>query len=351
MSPRIRILHTGGTLGMRPREPDRALAPDEFGATVLEHVPELRRLADIDTRVLFNLDSCDLTPEHWMTLAREVRRAGDAGDSGDSIDGVVITHGTDAMAYTAAALSYVLRGLTLPVILTGSQRPLADLKTDGRANLIGAVDLATRGIDEVGIYFDGLLLRGNRTTKVSSFAFGAFASPGLQPLVEVGADVRIVQPHWRGEGPFRVEGAFDPRVVALRLAPGQPLAVARAIVDAGARGLLLVGFGTGNVPVERPDLTDWIAELTAAGVVVAIGSQASHGRVDLARYAGGRAAAAAGAVGIADMTLDAAVVKLMYLLGTLDDADAVRRALTEPLAGEVSPPDVHDGPGGPTGRS
>lgn len=316
---------------MRPREPDRALAPDEFGKTVLEQVPELVRLARIETSVLYNIDSCDLTPTHWMALAQEIVGAA------ERCDGVVITHGTDAMAYTAAALSYVLRGLPFPVILTGSQRPLADIKTDGRANLIGSVDLATRGINEVGIYFDDLLLRGNRATKTSSFAFGAFSSPNFLPLVEVGAQIRHIQPPWSGEGVFRMEGEFDPRIVVLRLVPGQSIPSVRCIIDAETQGVMFVGFGTGNISVERPELRNLISELTSAGIVVAIGSQANHGRVDLDRYAGGRAAAEAGAVGIADMTLDAAIVKLMYLLGTYPDRDDVRKRLCRPIAGEVTP--------------
>jgi len=316
---------------MRPREPDRALAPDEFGTTVLEHVPELSRIAEIEAQVVYNIDSCDLTPTHWMELARTIHRCA------DRCRGVVITHGTDAMAYTAAALSFVLRGLPFPVVLTGSQRPLADIKTDGRANLIGAVDLATRAIPEVGIYFGGLLLRGNRATKTSSFAFGAFSSPNALPLVEVGAEVRQIQPTWPVTGEFRVEGSFDPRVVVLRLVPGQSIKAARSVIDAETRGVLLVGFGTGNIALAKSDLQDLIRELTSAGVVVAIGSQAAHGRVDLGRYSGGRAAAEAGAVGIADMTLDAAVVKLMYLLGTHQEPAAVRQWLDRPISGEVTP--------------
>ena len=189
MGKRVLILHTGGTLGMRPREPDQALAPDEFGPTVLEHAPELRQLAEIDTRVLGNIDSTDLTPTHWIELAENVCAAA------TRYDGIVITHGTDAMAFTASALSFLLENLPLPVVLTGSQRPLTDPRSDARANLVGATDLATRDIPEVAIYFDGKLLRGNRTTKISSFAFGAYESPNFPPLAEVGTGVkRVVEP-------------------------------------------------------------------------------------------------------------------------------------------------------------
>ena len=329
MGRRVRIVHTGGTLGMRPTAPDETLAPDEFGSTVLEHVPELSQIAEIETRVLFNIDSSDIRPEHWLALADAV------ADARSCCDGVVITHGTDAMSYTAAALSFLLRGLDLPVILTGSQRPLADARTDGRANLVVAVDLALRPIPEVAIYFDGLLLRGNRTTKSSSFAFGAFASPNFLPLAEVGTEVRMVRQPLQPTGPFRIEGGFDRRVAVVRLVPGQDGSVLRALAQTDIRALLLIAFGSGNVPIEDRSVAEALRELVDSGRVVAIGSQAPNGRVDLDRYLGGRLAREVGAVGTLDMTVEAATVKLMYLLATDDPPDRIRRALTAPIAGEV----------------
>lgn len=330
MSNKVLILHTGGTLGMRPREPDRALEPDEFGSTVLEHVPELRQLAEIETRVLHNLDSTDLRPEHWGELAHAIVEAA-AG-----YDGIVVTHGTDAMAYTASALSFQLRNLDRPVILTGSQRPLADVRSDGRANLIGAVDLALQDIPEVAIYFDGLLLRGNRASKHNSFAFGAFTSSNSQPLAEVGLDIKHVLEPLRPQGPLRLEGDFDPRVCVCWVTPGQDGAWLRLVKETDAKALLLIAPGVGNLPVRDRVLADAVAELTAAGVVVAVGSQARSGSVDLHRYVGGRLARDSGAVGIGDMTIEAATVKLMYLLGTLDSAEEVRNALATPIAGEIA---------------
>ena len=330
MARKVLILHTGGTLGMRPREPDRALGPDEFGSTVLEHVPELRQLAEIDTRVLCNLDSCDIGPRQWKEIAHAVC------DLASDCDGIVVTHGTDAMAYTAAALSYQLRNLDRPVVLTGSQRPLADVRSDGRANLVGAVDLALRDIPEVSVYFDGLLLRGNRATKRSTFDFGAFTSPNFPPLAEIGLDVRRGAEPLRPDGALRVEGDFDPRVAVIWARPAQDGSLLRAVADTDSRALLLVAPGVGNLPVEDRAVVDALAELTARGIVVAIASQARNGRVDLERYAGGRLAREAGAIGIGDMTIEAALVKLMYLLGTVDSVEAVREGIGTPIAGEIS---------------
>lgn len=331
MQPRILLIGTGGTLGMRPREPDRSLAPDEFGATVFEHVPELSRIAEIETRVLFHRDSTDVGPPEWMQIARTVE------DHVHDYRGFVVTHGTDAMAYTASALSYVLRNLPVPVVLTGSQRPLADVHTDGRANLVGAVDLAVRDIPEVSIYFDGVLLRGNRAAKTSSFAFGAFRSPNHLPLAEVGTEVRMVSEPLRPGGRFALEGSFDPRVAGVRLLPGMGASSLAGLAAAGVRAVLLEAFGVGNIPVIAPDVGDAVRALGEQGVVVAIGSQARHGRVDLDRYAGGRRARECGAVGIEDMTLEAAATKLMYLLGTHGgDVEAVRDLLPVPIAGELT---------------
>ena len=330
MKPRVLVLNTGGTLGMTPRQPDLALAPGEFSAAILEHVPEAAQIADLEASVFCNIDSSDVTPEHWVALAEEIAaRIG-------AYDGVVVTHGTDAMAYTASALSFLLRDLPKPVVLTGSQRPLADARSDARANLVGAIDLATRPVPEVAIYFDGMLLRGNRTTKRSSFAYAAYTSPNFQPLAEVGTGVRLNVPPRRPDTVARVEGSFDRRVVAVRLLPGQPAAPLAAMAGAGVRAVLLQAFGVGNLPVVDRGVAEAIRALDEAGVVVAVGSQSSHGGVDLSLYAGGRLAAEAGAVGAGDMTTEAAAVKLMYLLGSEQDPRRVKDRLLVPLAGEVS---------------
>jgi L-asparaginase len=329
MSGRVLILHTGGTLGMRPRDPDRALAPDEFSSAVLEHVPEIESLAQIEARVLFNLDSSDVTPEHWMELARAIHGAR------GQFQGVVVTHGTDAMAYTAAALSYVLRDLPFPVILTGSQRPLADVHTDGRANLVGAVDLALRPLPEVGIYFDGVLLRGNRSVKYSTFAFGAFRSPNFAPLAEIGTEVKMGAPPLAPGGAFRMEGSFDPGVAVVWLHPGGDPLLPR-LVNADLKAVLLAAPGFGNLPVVDQSVAHAIRCLVDEGVVVAIGSQSRNGGVDLDRYAGGRLAHDQGAMGIGDMTLEAAMVKLMYLAGSVASPDEIRDGLAIPIAGEIS---------------
>ena len=315
---------------MRPRHPDETLAPDEFGAAVLEQVPELARIAEIETRVLFNLDSSDVTPDHWTALAKA------AFEAHARYDGVVITHGTDSMAYTASALSYILRDLPFPVILTGSQRPLSDVHTDGRGNLVGAVDLALRRIPEVAIYFDGLLLRGNRAIKSSTFTFGAFSSPNFPALAVVGTEVRLTGVPLRPSGPFRMAGGFDPRVAVAWIHPGDDGRVLNALAESDARAVLVAAYGFGNVPVMDRRVAEGIRALVAAGKAVAMGSQSPSGNVDLTRYAGGRLAQELGAAGTGDMTLQAAAVKLMHLAAAHDTADGIRDALGVPIAGEIT---------------
>ncbi len=329
--PRVLILHTGGTLGMRPRQADHALAPDEFGSEILDHVPGLAEIANVAPRVFSNIDSSDVNCELWVKLGREIAA------NIDQCDGIVVTHGTDAMAYTASALSYLLRDLPKPVILTGAQRPIADPHSDGRGNIVGAVELATRAIPEVGIYFDGFLMRGNRTTKRSSFSYAAYRSPNFPPLAEIGMELRVHVEERRPQGPCRVEGGFDCRVVAVRLLPGQPAAPLAALAGTGIGAVLVRAFGVGNLPVVDRGVSEAIRKLTDSGIVVAIGSQSLHGRVNLARYAGGRLAMDAGAVGIADMTIEAASVKLMYLLDTCKGPDEIKARLCVPIAGEVTP--------------
>lgn len=337
MSKRVLILHTGGTLGMTPRHPDRVLAPSDFGSTLLAHVPELRELAEVDFRVLCNLDSSDLRPDHWRRLAEEILAA--ARDH----DGVVITHGTDTMAFTASALSYVLHDLPFPVILTGSQRPLAEPHSDARGNLVAAVDLATRPIPEVAIYFHGWLLRGNRAVKTSSFAYRAFRSPNFPPLAQVGTDIRMVTPPLAPQGEFHCTGKFDPAVAVVGLLPGLPAPALETLLDSDVRGVLVRAFGVGNIPVEDATVARAIRRLTDSGRLVAVGTTAIHGGVDLERYAGGRLARESGAVSTADMTPDAAAVKMMYLLGTFDDVARARELMAVPIAGELSSPDEDGG--------
>jgi len=312
------------------------LSPDLYARALVERVPELTELAHIDTRILCNLDSSDIGPDEWAVLAEEIATAR------ANHDGIVVVHGTDTMAYTASALSFALEGLDRPVVLTGSQRPLAEIRTDARRNLVDAVDLATRDIPEVGICFDGRLLRGNRATKGDAWAYAAFASPGCAPLARLGLDVEIGAHVRRPARAFTIDPRFDPRVAVAWVTPGlEPEGLAR-MVGLGERGgapavhgLVLAAFGVGNVPVRARPLAPMVKRLVAAGVTVLVVTQARTGAVDFSLYENGVALAEAGAVGGGDLGLEAATVKLMHALARFPEDAAARRAYLEAdVAGE-----------------
>ncbi len=334
--PRVLLLHTGGTLAMR-RGPDGSYAPAAGAlAAELEALPELRRAPLPEVELLeFEplLDSSDMRPEDWQRVAEAlVERL-------PGVAGAVVLHGTDTMAYTAAALSFLLEGLDRPVILTGSQIPLVEVRSDGRENLITALLLACEPrLREVALYMNGRLLRGNRSTKVSSFGFDAFDSPNLPALAEVGVEVV-----WRDElllpgvpGPVRAARLRHVSVVALRLFPGITGATLRQVLRDPVRGLVLETYGSGNAPSRDADLLAALAEASARGVVIVNVTQCLRGTVRMDAYAAGRGLLEAGVVSGGDMTAEAALTKLSVLLSQDLDPAAVGARMAVDLAGERS---------------
>jgi L-asparaginase len=333
------MLHTGGTLMMRGGDLT-PLRPDVYTSDLLTELPVLDRIADIETRILFNLDSSDMQPHHWVELAAAVHGALEERLPGGGLafDGVVVLHGTDTMAYTAGALAFLLPGLDRPVVFTGAQRPLAEVRTDARSNLVDACHLATMDIPEVGIAFNARLFRGCRAKKVDAWGLAAFDSPTCPPLVTLGVTVE------RGAHilPARSRAAFDPRieakVLAVRVFPGLDPSLLLGALRVGVRGLLLEGFGSGNLPRLENSLIPVIEAALARDVPVVIVSQCMRGAVDLSRYEGGSAAQGAGAISAGTMTAQAALAKLMIALGRAGEGrrlDAAKRAFAETWAGEV----------------
>lgn len=291
---------------------------------VLE-VPSLGRVAELDTRLLFQMDSANMQPADWLTLARAVH------DELPNYDGIVIVHGTDTMAYTASALALLLGPLPKPVVLTGSQKPLADVRTDARQNLVDAALVATLPVPEVSIVMHSRALRGARATKKDAWGFDAFDSPHLAPLVELGLDMEV-GPHVRPRGellPF--DARLERRVLAVRVFPGLDPALVRGAVRAGMKGLVLEGYGTGNVP---RSLVPALEEARKNDVPVVVVSQCLRGFVDLERYEGGVLAAEAGAISAKDMTVEAAVAKLMVGLARHGTGDALRAYFASSAVGE-----------------
>ncbi len=350
---RLLLLHTGGTIGML--DGPRGLAP--AAGALAETIARLPRLADparprgpvtfttppIDgsgRRIEYDLveldpllDSANLELAHWARFATEI------ADRYDAYDGFVVLHGTDTMAYTASALSFVLVGLAKPVVLTGAQLPLVRLRTDAHDNLLGALLVAaTAGVPEVGLYFHHALYRGNRATKIDATRLGAFDSPALPPLVEIGTGMRtradlLLPPSTR---PFAPAATLSPHVASLRVYPGITADVLANFLRPPLDGLVLETYGTGNFPETRGELVRVLRDATDRGVVILNVSQCLRGSVR-AEYAAGRALGEAGVIGGADLTPEAALTKLAWLLGQGLARERVRELAGSPLAGEMTP--------------
>jgi L-asparaginase len=325
---RLLFLHTGGTLGMAPLDPG-PLAPAHYEEAVLPYVRGLGDVAHIEGRVVCNLDSSDLEPVHWEALGQTI------AEHIDDFDGFLVLHGTDTMAFTATALSLMLQGLPKPVVLTGSQRPLMDIRTDARRNLVHSAFAASQAIPEVGLYFGEHLYRGNRATKVSIQAYDAFDSPNHPPLLTMGVDVVVGDTLPPPTAPLHLATGFCTDVAVLSLFPGMSADILRMLVDGGTKGVVLRGFGQGNVPAEHWPAA--IEELTRQGIPVIITSQCRQGPVAPGRYVGSQAAFDKGAIFGGDLTGEAATVKTMWLLGQGRTRDQIRHELLVPIAGECRP--------------
>lgn len=334
MKARVLILHTGGTIGMCA-SPDGYLTMAGFGAVIERalRAPAAAPLPAFDVVEHAQLiDSANLRPTHWSAIANDLLARW------DDYDGVVVLHGTDTMAWTASALSFMLRGADKPVILTGAQIPFGEPRSDAMQNLHTALMLAAGGqIREVCVYFNHRLLRGNRSRKLKSTAFDAFDSPNWPHLADVGIAIDI---HRESLLPttaraFKVP-IFDPEAVAvLPIYPGVSARIVDAMLDSPAvRGLILRSYGVGNAPDADPLLMDALARAVARGVVVLNTTQCVSGAVEQGAYATGAALNRIGVVPGTDLTLEAAFAKLHFLLATEPDAAVVRERLGQNLCGE-----------------
>lgn len=327
--PPILLLHTGGTLGMTPQGSPLGLAPGPFLEGLLERVPELRDLGALRLEVPYNCDSAASEPGLVLELARAIRGLG------AECAGVVVVHGTDTLAFTASALGFLLADFGKPVVLTGSQRPLAFVRSDARANLINAVDLATRGVAEVGICFGTAWLRGVACEKASVHAYQAFESPNLAPLAEIGADLRLhpeAGSFVRAVPPGLGE-ALEMDIHVVTPHPGMPWRSA----PEGVKAVLVQAYGAGNLPMERADLQAFLKDAAARHLPVVVTTQCREGRVDLSAYELGRKLEAAGAIPGGLHTRWAALAKLGLLLGAGRGMEEIREAFRTSWAGEPVP--------------
>lgn len=336
----ILIIYTGGTIGMVHDPESGSLIPIDF-RHVTDHVPELRKLGYDIHSVSFDpvKDSSNIDPDVWVRMAEIIE------NSYNDFDGFVILHGTDTMAYSASALSFMLENLSKPVIFTGSQLPIGLLRTDGRENLITAIEIAAAmendfpAVPEVCIYFDNKLTRGNRTTKLNAEHFDAFDSPNYHPLAEVGLHLKYSRDLIRypqKAGSLQVFKEFDNNVGIMKLFPGMNRKFVEAILHTeGMRGLIIETFGSGNAPTYEWFLNDLKQFIDRGGIIYNV-TQCHGGSVEMGLYETSRQMLACGVISGKDITSEASVTKLMYLLGRYSARDDVIEDLKKSLAGEIS---------------
>ena len=336
------LIYTGGTIGMKQDLTDQTLKPFDF-SQILDEVPEIRKFAFRIDAYTFDplIDSSDVEPGMWQRLAELIR------DRYEDYDGFIVLHGTDTMSYSASALSFMLDGLTKPVIFTGSQLPIGVPRTDGKENLISAVEIASAKdaeghalVPEVCVCFDSLLMRGNRTTKVNSEVFRAFQSPNLPPLAEAGISIRynreLIRKPLDWYQNLSINQALDTRVSILKIHPGITPQIVRTILcDPGTRAVILETYGAGNAPT-MPWFLDIVREACDSGKVVVNVTQCLAGSVNMDLYANGKALKTAGVINGYDATTESTLAKLFFLMGKSGDNRWVAAMMERNLKGEIS---------------
>lgn len=337
----ILLIYTGGTIGMIQNPETGALTNFNFDR-LLQHVPEIKQFNPDIYAYAFDppIDSSDMSPHFWRELASIIY------SNYERYDGFVILHGTDTMAFTASALSFMLEGLMKPVILTGSQLPIGALRTDGKENLLTAIEIAaaknsdgTPIVPEVCVFFHEKLMRGNRTTKISAENFDAFESNNYPLLAHSGIEITYNKHYIRPYDETSVltpHYEMDSNIIIFSLFPGIGPDIVKKILEIeNIKGIIFRTFGSGNAP-RFPWLTEALSEATRAGKVIVNITQCSTGSVKMHLYETGCQLLEAGIISGHDSTVEAALTKLMFLIGKGLTPDAIRAEMKRSLAGEIT---------------
>ncbi|MCX8955901.1 asparaginase [Erwinia psidii] len=331
----IYVAYTGGTIGMQ-RSSHGYIPVSGHLQKQLAAMPEFHRSEMPDFTIHEYqplIDSSDMTPQDWQSIADDIKA------NYDKYDGFVILHGTDTMAFTASALSFMLENLAKPVIVTGSQIPLAELRSDGQQNLLNSLFVAANyPINEVALFFNNTLYRGNRTTKAHADGFNAFASPNLPPLLEAGIHIRRLNTPAAptGQGSLKVRPVTPQPIGVVTLYPGISADVVSNFLRQPVKALILRSYGVGNAP-QDPAFLQELQDASSRGTVVVNLTQCMSGKVNMGGYATGNALALAGVISGADMTVEATLTKLHFLLSQDLSSEQIRQQMQTNLRGELTP--------------
>ena len=325
----ILLLSTGGTIASRPGAD--GLEPGLSGEELIASLGDLKGRFDVQVRQILNLDSSNIQAEEWQLMARCVY------ENISDFDGIIITHGTDTMAYTASMLSFMLQGLRKPVVLTGSQIPMENMLTDARNNLFCALAAVEAGISGISVAFNRHIIRGCRAVKVRTMGFDAFESVNAQYLGEIFADgLRVYPPTFIPDGELVLRDRVSTDVLLIKLIPNTNPKLFDLLPQIGYRGVVLETFGAGGLHFHHRDLLEKMRMLHQRGIVVAACSQCLYEPSNFTIYEVGRRLLETGVIPAGDMTTEAAVTKLMWALGQTEDPAQVRELFVRNLCGEIS---------------